>query len=101
MCGRFASQLPPDAIARLFRTAGDVPNLGPNWNVAPTQAAMVVRRHLETGERRLDALRWGLVPHFAKDLKKCTRPPRAPPYQGINRLPRQNSPQSMQGNGAR
>jgi putative SOS response-associated peptidase YedK len=74
MCGRFASQLPPDAIARLFRTAGDVPNLGPNWNVAPTQAAMVVRRHPDTGERRLDTLRWGLVPHFTKDLKKCTRP---------------------------
>ncbi len=28
----------------------------------------------ETGERRLDALRWGLVPHFTKDLKACKRP---------------------------
>jgi putative SOS response-associated peptidase YedK len=74
MCGRFASQLPPEEIARLFSTAGDLPNLGPNWNVAPTQPAMVVRRHPETGERRLDVLRWGLVPHFTKDLKKCTRP---------------------------
>jgi putative SOS response-associated peptidase YedK len=74
MCGRFASQLPPEEVARLFSTAGDVPNLGPNWNVAPTQAAMVIRRHPETGERRLDVLRWGLVPHFTKDLKKTTRP---------------------------
>ncbi len=74
MCGRFASQLPPELIRRLFATIGDVPNLPPNWNVGPTQFAMVIRRHRETGERRLDALRWGLVPSFTKDLKACKRP---------------------------
>jgi putative SOS response-associated peptidase YedK len=63
MCGRFASQLPPEFIARLFSTTGELPNIAANWNVAPTHAAMVIRRHPETGERRLDALRWGLVPH--------------------------------------
>ncbi len=61
MCGRFASQLPSKLIRRLFTTIGDVPNLAPNWNVAPTQSAMVIRRHPDTGERRLDALRWGLL----------------------------------------
>ena len=71
MCGRFAAQLPPEFIRRLFRTGGDLPNIGPSWNVAPTDPAMVVRRHSETGERRLDVLRWGLVPHFTKDLKAC------------------------------
>jgi putative SOS response-associated peptidase YedK len=74
MCGRFAAQLPPEFIRRLFATTGELPNLGPNWNVAPTQPAMVIRRHPETGERRLDVLRWGLVPHFTKDLKACKRP---------------------------
>jgi putative SOS response-associated peptidase YedK len=74
MCGRFAAQLPGEFIRRLFRTQGELPNLGPNWNVAPTQAAMVIRRHPETTERRLDVLRWGLVPHFTKDLKACERP---------------------------
>ncbi len=74
MCGRFAAQLPPDMIARLFRTAGDLPKLGPSWNVCPTQPALVVRRHPATGERRLDALTWGLVPHFTKDLKTARRP---------------------------
>ena len=34
----------------------------------------MVRRHPETGKRRLDALRWGLVPHFTKDLKACKQP---------------------------
>ena len=53
---------------------GELPNTAPSWNVAPKQAAMVVRHHPETGERRLDALRWGVVPHFTKDLKACKRP---------------------------
>ncbi len=74
MCGRYASYLPPDAIARLFSTAGAVPNLGPNWNVAPSQGALVVRREPDSGERRLDVLRWGLVPHFTKDLKAARKP---------------------------
>jgi putative SOS response-associated peptidase YedK len=74
MCGRFASQIPADLIRQLFRTSGSVPNLAPSWNVAPTQDAMVIRRHPETGERRLDLLRWGLVPSWTKDLKGPRKP---------------------------
>ena len=74
MCGRFAAQLPPEFIRRLFAAKGDLPNLGPNWNVAPTDPAMVIRRHAASAERRLDVLRWGLVPHFTKDLTACKRP---------------------------
>jgi putative SOS response-associated peptidase YedK len=74
MCGRFASHLPADAIRSLFRTAGPLPNVAPTWNLAPTQNAMVIRRHPATGERRLDLLRWGLVPHFTKDLKAARKP---------------------------
>ena len=69
MCGRFASYLPPDAIRALFGTSGPVPNTAPSWNMAPTNNAMVIRRHPETGERRLDLLRWGLIPSWTKDLK--------------------------------
>ncbi len=74
MCGRFASTLPLDAIRALFRTAGPAPNLAPSWNVAPAQDAMVLRRHPETGERRLDLLRWGLIPSWTKDLKAARKP---------------------------
>ncbi len=74
MCGRFASTTPPDTIARLFRTTGPVPNVAPSWNVAPGQNAMVVRRHPENGERRLDLLGWGLVPHWTKDLHSARKP---------------------------
>ena len=74
MCGRFASYLPPDAIHALFGTAGAVPNLAPSWNVAPTQDAAVIRLHPQTGQRRLDLLRWGLLPSWTKDLKQARKP---------------------------
>jgi putative SOS response-associated peptidase YedK len=74
MCGRYASHLPAAAIARLFRTTGPLPNLAPSWNVAPTQSAPVVRRHPETGERRLDLLTWGFMPHWTKDANAARRP---------------------------
>ncbi len=69
MCGRYAAFLPPDAIAALFETTGAVPNWAPSWNMAPTRDAPVIRLHPQSGERRLDLLRWGLVPHWAKDPK--------------------------------
>jgi putative SOS response-associated peptidase YedK len=74
MCGRYASFLPPELIARLFGTTNPLPNLKPTWNMAPTMDAPVVRRHPETGERHLDALTWGFVPAFTKLLKEARRP---------------------------
>jgi putative SOS response-associated peptidase YedK len=69
MCGRYAAFLPAEAIVALFQTVGTVPNWPPTWNMAPTRDAPVVRLHPETRQRRLDLLRWGLVPHWAKDPK--------------------------------
>jgi putative SOS response-associated peptidase YedK len=74
MCGRYASFLPPDLIARLFGTRNALPNLKPTWNMAPTMDAPVVRRHPDSGERHLDALTWGFVPAFTKVLKEARRP---------------------------
>jgi putative SOS response-associated peptidase YedK len=74
MCGRYASFLPAEAVARLFRTVNPLPNLPPTWNMAPTQDAMVVRRHPESGERHLDLLKWGLLPLFTKDPVHAKRP---------------------------
>src|SRR5690349_3249548 len=74
MCGRFASFLPAEAIARLFRTVNPLPNLAPSWNLAPSQDAPVVRRHPKTGERHLDLLRWGLIPYFTQDPKGGRKP---------------------------
>ncbi len=74
MCGRFASYLPPEAVRALFRTANALVNQPANWNVAPAQDAMVIRRHPQTGDRHLDLLRWGLVPSWTKDLKAARKP---------------------------
>ena len=60
MCGRYASFLPAEAMARIFGTVNPLPNLAPSWNVAPTQDAAVFRCHPDTGARHLDLLKWGL-----------------------------------------
>lgn len=41
--------------------------------MAPTKDAPVVHLSRE-GARHLDALKWGLVPYFTKDLKKARKP---------------------------
>ena len=47
MGDRFVAQVPPEFIRRFFTTNGDLFNLDPNWNVAPAQPAIVIRRQLE------------------------------------------------------
>jgi len=74
MCGRYVQFRSAEAIQEVFRTAGPLPNLAPSWNVAPSQAAPVVRRHPVSGERHLDVLRWGLLPHWARDPKTVRQP---------------------------
>jgi putative SOS response-associated peptidase YedK len=68
MCGRFQNFLPPEAVARYFGTRNVPPNYPPRYNIAPTDPVLVVRFNPRAKERSLDALRWGLVPHWAKDL---------------------------------
>jgi putative SOS response-associated peptidase YedK len=73
MCGHYASFLPAEALARIFDTVNPLPNLEQTWNMAPTRDAPVVRQSRE-GERHLDALKWGLIPYFTKDLAKARKP---------------------------
>jgi putative SOS response-associated peptidase YedK len=74
MCGRYASFLPAEALRALFQTVNPTPNWEPTWNMAPTRDAPVVRLHPDTRSRHLDLLRWGLVPHWAKDPKSVRQP---------------------------
>jgi putative SOS response-associated peptidase YedK len=73
MCGRYRQARDPREVAEFFGTVNPLPNTPPSWNIVPTQDALVVRRHPETGARHLDALRWGLVPHWATDLSVGAR----------------------------
>ncbi len=64
MCGRFAFfSLTPEVVTELGVAALPA-DLRPRYNIAPTQDAAVV---LGGAERHLKMLRWGLVPHWAKD----------------------------------
>jgi putative SOS response-associated peptidase YedK len=66
MCGRFALYSDLFTLAKRFETDAP-PELRPRYNVAPSQNIPIVR---EEGEKRRIALaRWGLVPHWAKDVK--------------------------------
>ena len=63
MCGRFATTLPTDAMARLFAAlpGNDLPPV-PNYNVCPTTPIAAVSS--EAGQRRLGAMRWGFLPSW-------------------------------------
>jgi len=66
MCGRYSITTPVQALRELFRFDGAPVNLQPRWNVAPTQAAPVVRMAGD-GSREFRMLNWGLVPYWAED----------------------------------
>ncbi|RVT99533.1 SOS response-associated peptidase [Rhodovarius crocodyli] len=73
MCGRYQLKREPGALADYFEAVSLVPNFPPSWNIAPTQDAPVLRLNPQTGERQLNMLRWGLVPHWAKDAEGAAR----------------------------
>ena len=67
MCGRFALNVSAEDLSRLFGIAPEgVPDLGPRFNIAPTQPVLAIRQPAE-GPRAADLLRWGLVPGWARD----------------------------------
>jgi len=66
MCGRYTLRSNLNLILEQF-DLGDVPDLMPRYNIAPTQMVAAVRA-TETG-RELVKLRWGLIPSWAKDEK--------------------------------
>lgn len=68
MCGRFSITGDLDFYAEYFGAENiELSNLSPSFNVAPTDEVLVVAEH--EGVRRLGTMRWGLVPHWAKDKK--------------------------------
>src|SRR5580765_5396927 len=66
MCGRFARRMLPESYTEPFELVS-VPALKPSFNVAPTQKVLVAREH--DGKREGVAMRWGLIPSWAKDKK--------------------------------
>lgn len=65
MCGRYAITTDPEVLASLLGLV-EVPAFDVRYNLAPTQLAPVARLD-DDGALRLEPLRWGLVPSWAKD----------------------------------
>jgi putative SOS response-associated peptidase YedK len=65
MCGRYTLKTPVEKLAEEFGFDASSVELPPNYNVAPTQEVAAVLA--ENGHRRLELLRWGLIPSWADD----------------------------------
>ncbi len=70
MCGRLSQNLTWQQIYTLYTLPVSTPRLDPQprFNGAPTQEFLLCRLD-EGGTRSMAALRWGLVPFWAKDVK--------------------------------
>jgi putative SOS response-associated peptidase YedK len=67
VCGRFALFASPELLVEYFAlTESEPSSLAPHYNVTPGQDIAAARIDRD-GKRRLVALRWGLVPFWAKD----------------------------------
>ena len=67
MCGRYVRSSLPEVFAARLGARGEL-DLRPSYNVAPSQPALIARTD-PNGRRELAAVRWGLIPFWAKDPK--------------------------------
>ncbi len=66
MCGRFSLTGDIDFYADYFGADAAVDQIDASWNVAPTDPVYVVNER--EGDRKLTSMKWGLIPHWAKDV---------------------------------
>jgi len=67
MCGRYVLAQEHEALRIRFGFSGEGTSSfshKPSYNIAPSQSNPVV---VQNGDRKLLSMRWGLVPHWAKD----------------------------------
>jgi putative SOS response-associated peptidase YedK len=71
MCGRFnvltSAQGFVDLLQVMVRIDAELDS-HPNYNVAPTHQIVALRQESAQDEPRMVMLRWGLIPHWAKDM---------------------------------
>jgi putative SOS response-associated peptidase YedK len=65
MCGQFTFQ-PTEAVYKRFQISNHLDSLVPRYNIAPGQMVPVI---IAQSPRRIVLMRWGLIPHWAKDQK--------------------------------
>jgi putative SOS response-associated peptidase YedK len=67
MCGRYRLSRRKQIIEEYFESAPWDDDWNPRYNIAPTQPVPVIRQHPKEPVRRISLMRWGLIPHWAKD----------------------------------
>ena len=72
MCGRYALHSRPEVIALAFGLSEIPASVVPRFNIAPAADVLVVRAGPD-GTRVPATLRWGLLPHWAKDPKLAAK----------------------------
>lgn len=71
MCGRFSQYSSVSDLVAYFdvtETLVEPDEIRSRYNVAPTQHALVLTASPDGDTRRLESMRWGLVPRWAKDV---------------------------------
>jgi putative SOS response-associated peptidase YedK len=67
MCGRYRLSRRKQLIEEYFETDDWAEDWSPRFNIAPTQPVPVIRQHPKEPIRQISTMRWGLIPHWAKD----------------------------------
>jgi putative SOS response-associated peptidase YedK len=89
MCGRVIQSSSPLRLAivdGLDVSDSRMGNVRPRYNAAPSQELLVIRQNHKTGERSLDLIKWGLIPHWCQDPKGGRMPINAK-AESVSRLP--------------
>src|SRR4029078_6786545 len=89
MCARITQSSSPlhlaivDGLEVSDRRMG---NVRPRYNAAPSQELLVICENHKTGERSLDLIKWGLIPHWCQGTSGGRRPINAK-AESVSRLP--------------
>jgi putative SOS response-associated peptidase YedK len=65
MCGRFTLTLNVSSLQEELKLGDFPPDWGARYNIAPSQPVAVVT---DANTRKIEFMRWGLVPSWAKDI---------------------------------
>jgi putative SOS response-associated peptidase YedK len=72
MCGRYRLSRRKQILEEYFDCGSWEEERSPLHNIAPTQPIPVVRENPKKSVRELSLMRWGLIPHWAKDPSIAT-----------------------------
>jgi putative SOS response-associated peptidase YedK len=67
MCGRYRLSRRKQIIEEHFDCDTWDEDWSPRYNIAPTHPVPVIRQHPKEPIRQIASMRWGLIPHWARD----------------------------------